>query len=85
VKCFKIGTREMNKYAKDIRTIRGERAGEDHPHLPRRVPFGFHGAGRGRALVGFASFIPDMIVDLYDAVCAGDLKKAMDLQFRINP
>jgi 4-hydroxy-tetrahydrodipicolinate synthase len=26
-----------------------------------------------------------MIVDLYDAVCAGDLKKAMDLQYRINP
>jgi len=24
-------------------------------------------------------------VDLYDAVCAGDLKKAMDLQYRINP
>jgi 4-hydroxy-tetrahydrodipicolinate synthase len=37
------------------------------------------------ALVGFASFIPQMIVDLYAAVGAGDLKRAMDIQFRINP
>jgi 4-hydroxy-tetrahydrodipicolinate synthase len=26
-----------------------------------------------------------MIIDLYAAVCAGDLKTAMDLQARINP
>ena len=31
------------------------------------------------------SFIPQMIVDLYAAVQAGDLKTAMDLQGRINP
>ncbi len=37
------------------------------------------------ALVGFASFIPELIVDLYDAVRAGDLKRAMELQERINP
>jgi 4-hydroxy-tetrahydrodipicolinate synthase len=26
-----------------------------------------------------------MIIDLYAAVCAGDLKRAMDVQNRINP
>jgi 4-hydroxy-tetrahydrodipicolinate synthase len=36
------------------------------------------------ALVGFASFIPEWIVDLYQAVCDGDLKKAMAIQQRIN-
>jgi 4-hydroxy-tetrahydrodipicolinate synthase len=29
--------------------------------------------------------VPQLIVDLYAAVCAGDLKRAMDIQFRINP
>jgi len=37
------------------------------------------------ALVGFGSFIPELIVDLYAAVVAGDLKTAMALQARINP
>ena len=37
------------------------------------------------ALVGFASFIPQKIVALWDAVQAGDLKRAMSLQFEINP
>jgi 4-hydroxy-tetrahydrodipicolinate synthase len=37
------------------------------------------------ALVGFGSFIPQMIVELYAAVSAGDLKRAMELQARINP
>jgi 4-hydroxy-tetrahydrodipicolinate synthase len=37
------------------------------------------------ALVGFASFVPQMIIDLYAAVCDGDLKRAMDIQNRINP
>jgi 4-hydroxy-tetrahydrodipicolinate synthase len=36
------------------------------------------------ALVGFASFIPECIADLYQAVCDGDLKKAMSIQQRIN-
>ena len=37
------------------------------------------------ALVGFASFIPQKIVALWEAVQAGDLKWAMQLQFEINP
>jgi 4-hydroxy-tetrahydrodipicolinate synthase len=37
------------------------------------------------ALVGFASFVPQLIIDLYAAVCDGDLKRAMEIQNRINP
>ena len=85
VKAMKIGTREMNKYARDIRAIRQADPNvtiltcHDEYLLASMVQ------GVDGALVGFASFIPAMIVDLYDAVRAGDLKRAMEIQFRINP
>jgi 4-hydroxy-tetrahydrodipicolinate synthase len=37
------------------------------------------------ALVGFATFIPQLIADLWDAVKAGDLKRAMAVQNLITP
>jgi 4-hydroxy-tetrahydrodipicolinate synthase len=37
------------------------------------------------ALVGFATFIPQLIIDLWNAVKAGDLKKAMAVQAIITP
>jgi 4-hydroxy-tetrahydrodipicolinate synthase len=37
------------------------------------------------ALVGFATFIPQLIIDLWNAVQAGDLKKAQDVQALITP
>jgi 4-hydroxy-tetrahydrodipicolinate synthase len=85
VKCMKVGTRDMNKYARDLRVIKAADPSvtvltcHDEYLLPSMVQ------GVDGALVGFASFIPQMIVDLYAAVCAGDLKTAMDLQARINP
>jgi len=85
VKAFKIGTRDMNKYAVDIRYIR-EAAPEKavitchDEYLLATMVQGVDGA-----LVGFASFIPQKIVALYEAVKAGDLKRAMQLQFEINP
>jgi 4-hydroxy-tetrahydrodipicolinate synthase len=85
VKCMKVGTRDMNKYARDIRAIRQANPAvtvltcHDEYLLASMVQ------GVDGALVGFASFIPQMIVDLYAAVCAGDLKRAMDIQFLINP
>jgi len=36
-------------------------------------------------LLGFASFIPELIIELTEAVRAGDLKRAMQCQARINP
>ena len=85
VKCMKVGTREMNKYARDLRTIKQADPSvtvltcHDEYLLASMVQ------GVDGALVGFGSMIPQMIIDLYAAVCAGDLKKAMDLQARINP
>jgi 4-hydroxy-tetrahydrodipicolinate synthase len=85
VKCMKVGTRDMNKYARDLRTIKQADPSvtvltcHDEYLLASMVQ------GVDGALVGFASIIPQMIIDLYAAVCAGDLKKAMALQERINP
>ena len=85
VKCMKVGTRDMNKYARDLRVIRQANPNvtvltcHDEYLLPSMVQ------GVDGALVGFGSFIPQMIIDLYAAVCAGDLKRAMDIQNRINP
>jgi len=84
VTTFKIGTREMSKYVRDIAAIRTADpqctilSCHDEYLLPTLVQ------GVDGALVGFASFIPEMIIDLYQAVCDGDLKKAQEIQSRIN-
>jgi 4-hydroxy-tetrahydrodipicolinate synthase len=85
VKAFKIGTREMNKYGRDIRLMR-ERA-------PAKALLTCHDEyllasmvqGVDGALVGFASFIPELITGLWRAVKAGRLHEAMRIQERINP
>lgn len=85
VKCMKVGTRDMNKYARDLKVIKAADPKvtvltcHDEYLLPTMVQ------GVDGALVGFASFVPQLIIDLYAAVCAGDLKTAMELQERINP
>jgi 4-hydroxy-tetrahydrodipicolinate synthase len=68
VKCMKVGTRDMNKYARDLRVIKEADPSvtvltcHDEYLLPSMVQ------GVDGALVGFASFIPQMIIDLYAAV-----------------
>ena len=81
---MKIGTREMSKYARDIAAIRKANSRctiltcHDEYLLASMVQ------GVDGALVGFASFIPEWIVNLYQAVCDGDLKKAMSIQQQID-
>jgi 4-hydroxy-tetrahydrodipicolinate synthase len=85
VNVFKVGTRDMNKYVLDINAIRAA--------APQKTILTCHDEyllasmvqGVDGALVGFASFIPQKIVGLWEAVQAGDLKRAMQLQFEINP
>ncbi len=85
VKCMKVGTRDMNKYARDIRTIREADPSvtiltcHDEYLLASMVQ------GVDGALVGFGSFLPQQIADLFAAVKAGDLKKAQKIQDWINP
>ena len=85
VKAFKIGTREMNKYKRDLQAIRAvapEKAlltCHDEYLLASMVQ------GVDGALVGFASLVPGLINDLLEAVRAGDLHRAMALQGEIDP
>ncbi|MEO7650949.1 MAG: dihydrodipicolinate synthase family protein [Bryobacteraceae bacterium] len=84
VSTVKIGTREMSKYVRDIAAIR--EANPDCTILTCHDEYLLASMVQGvdGALVGFASFIPDWIVNLYQAVCDGDLKKAMAIQQQIN-
>ena len=85
VRAFKIGTRDMNKYARDLKAIRAA--------APEKALLTCHDEyllasmvqGVDGALVGFASLIPGLIDDLLEAVKAGDLKAAMAVQARIDP
>lgn len=85
VKAFKMGTRDMNKYAFDVRALRAATPDVTlltchDEYLLASMVQGVHGA-----LVGFAAFVPDLVVDLWNAVQANDLKRAMAVQERINP
>jgi 4-hydroxy-tetrahydrodipicolinate synthase len=85
VHAFKIGTREMNKYARDLRAIRA--AAPDKALLTCHDEYLLASMVQGvdGALVGFASLIPGLINDLLEAVARGDLKTAMEIQGRIDP
>ena len=84
VTTFKVGTREMSKYDRDIRAIR--RANPRCTILTCHDEYVLASMVQGvdGALVGFASFIPELLVELYAAVCEGDLKRARGVQARIN-
>jgi 4-hydroxy-tetrahydrodipicolinate synthase len=83
VSTFKVGTREMSQYDRDIRAIRLA--------APEKTILTCHDEyllatmvqGVDGALVGFASFIPELITALYRAVCEGDLREAQAIQSRI--
>src|SRR5438270_6266351 len=80
VKLFKVGTREMNKYARDIEAIR--EAAPDTAVLTCHDEYLLASMVQGvdGGLLGFASFIPELILELTEAVKAGDLRRAMAAQ-----
>lgn len=85
VQAFKVGQRDMNKYARDIQAIREADASKSiltchDEYLLASMVQGVEGA-----LVGFATFIPQLIIDLWNAVKAGDLNKAIAIQAIITP
>ena len=85
VQAFKVGQRDMNKYAADIAAVRAADPSKailtcHDEYLLASMVQGIDGA-----LVGFATFIPGLIHDLWEAVKAGDLKKAMAAQAVITP
>ena len=84
VTTVKIGTREMSKYDRDLEAIR--EANPDCTILTCHDEYCWRRWCRDLdgALVGFASFIPELITSLYAAVQGNDLKTAQGIQRRIN-
>jgi 4-hydroxy-tetrahydrodipicolinate synthase len=85
VQAFKVGQRDMNKYARDIQAIRDADASKSILTCHDEYLLASMVQGVDGALVGFATFIPQMIIDLWNAVKAGDLKKAIEIQAVITP
>jgi 4-hydroxy-tetrahydrodipicolinate synthase len=85
VQAFKVGQRDMNRYASDIKAIREADASKAILTCHDEYLLATMVQGVDGALVGFATFIPGLINDLWQAVKAGDLKRAMKVQDVITP
>ena len=85
LQAFKVGQRDMNKYAADIAAIRAADASKAILTCHDEYLLASMVQGVDGALVGFATFIPSLINDLWEAVKAGDLKRAMAVQAVITP
>lgn len=85
VKAFKMGEREMNKYAEDIKQIRAADASKALMTCHDEYLLASMVQGLDGALVGFASLVPGLIHQLLNAVRAGDLNEAMRVQGLITP
>jgi 4-hydroxy-tetrahydrodipicolinate synthase len=85
VQAFKVGQRDMNKYAADIAAVRAADPGKAILTCHDEYLLASMVQGVDGALVGFATFIPGLINDLWQAVQAGDLKQAMAVQAMITP
>lgn len=85
VQAFKVGQRDMNKYAADIQAIRDADASKAILTCHDEYLLASMVQGVDGALVGFATFIPGLINDLWEAVKAGDLKRAQQVQAVITP
>ncbi|MNX53079.1 N-acetylneuraminate lyase [compost metagenome] len=85
VQAFKVGQRDMNKYARDIQSLRDADPSKAILTCHDEYLLASMVQGVDGALVGFATFIPQLIIDLWDAVKAGDLKRAQQVQALITP
>jgi 4-hydroxy-tetrahydrodipicolinate synthase len=85
VAAFKMGEREMNKYARDIKEIREADATKALLTCHDEFLLASMVQGIDGALVGFASLVPGLINDLLRAVKEGDLNEAMRVQGLITP
>jgi 4-hydroxy-tetrahydrodipicolinate synthase len=85
VQAFKVGQRDMNKYARDIQSLRDADASKAILTCHDEYLLASMVQGVDGALVGFATFIPQLIIGLWDAVKAGDLKRAQQVQALITP
>jgi 4-hydroxy-tetrahydrodipicolinate synthase len=84
VTTVKIGTRELSKYDRDLAAIRAANPAATILTCHDEYLLATMVQGVDGALVGFASFIPELVTALYAAVCEGDLRRAQSIQRKIN-
>jgi len=85
VVCIKMGTRDMARWGYDYRRLKAAA-----PHVPivschDEYLLATLLDGCDGALVGFAGFVPELIVALVYTALAGDLKGAYAAQEKIRP
>lgn len=85
VQAFKVGQRDMNKYAADIAAVRAADPAKAILTCHDEYLLASMVQGVDGALVGFATFIPQLIAELWQAVRDGDLQRAMAIQAVITP
>lgn len=76
VKAFKMGPRELGKYERDIRILRKEAPQIALLNCQDEYLFPTFVHQLDGALVGCASLIPELIVELFEAMRADDLERA---------
>jgi 4-hydroxy-tetrahydrodipicolinate synthase len=82
---IKMGTREMSRWAYDYRNLKKSAPDvsiiscQDEYLLVTLLD------GADGALVGFAGFVPDLIVDLVKSALSGDLERANHVQNKVRP
>jgi len=85
VAAIKMGTRDMSRLEHDYRVLKQE--APDVPILTCHDEYLLASllAGADGALVGFAGFVPDLIVELVRAALSGDLAGARRVQESVYP
>jgi 4-hydroxy-tetrahydrodipicolinate synthase len=85
VVAIKVGTRDMSRLEHDYRVLKREVP--DVPHLTCHDEYLLASllSGSDGALVGFAGFVPELIVALVRAALAGDLAEARRIQDLVYP
>ena len=85
VKCIKMGTRDMSRWLYDYQELKKVNA--DVPIITCHDEFllpSLLEAADG-ALVGFAGFVPELIVELVQRALDGDLAGAKEVQKKVEP
>ena len=85
VKCIKMGTRDMSRWLYDYQELK--KVNSDVPIITCHDEFllpSLLEAADG-ALVGFAGFVPELIVELVQRALDGDLAGAKEVQKKVEP
>jgi 4-hydroxy-tetrahydrodipicolinate synthase len=85
VVCIKMGTRDMARWGYDYRQLKGAAPHVSIVSCHDEYLLATLLDGCDGALVGFAGFVPELVVELTQAALSGDLQGAYRVQEKIRP